>query len=305
MSEKRGSPTPYMVMVESLQNMLGNNPSDREREKTIPQKWEKLGDLVLLPNGSFNNWGELLGESLWLKVADALGAKRVAKKGEISGPERRPQVELLLGNHGMVSHREHGIQYAYDVTKSMFSAGNLAERGRIGELDCAGEVILDLYSGIGYYTLPILVKTGAEKVHACEWSEDAVEALQTNLELNGVSNRCEIYPGDNRITFQTEVAKNEIINKCDRILLGLIPSSEEGWSLAISAIKPEGGVLHLHGNSRGGKENEWADRVISQLENLPESDGYKFELIRLIKVKWYSPHIRHCVADIRIVKAAQ
>ena len=42
----------------------------------------------------------------------------------------------------------------------MFSSGNTTERQRMGRLDCAGETVVDLYAGIGYYTLPFLCKAG-------------------------------------------------------------------------------------------------------------------------------------------------
>ena len=53
-------------------------------------------------------------------------------------------------------------------------------------------------AGIGYFTLPYLVHAKAKHVHACEWNPRAVEALTQNLKLNGVSNRCTVYSGDNR-----------------------------------------------------------------------------------------------------------
>ncbi len=35
----------------------------------------------------------------------------------------------------------------------------------------------------------------------------------------------------------------------DRVNLGLIPSSEDGWPVACAALKPQtGGMLHIHGN---------------------------------------------------------
>lgn len=73
---------------------------------------------------------------------------------------RDSQATLLLGNNGWVQHKEGGVLYALDVTKCMFSSGNTTVRQRMGELDCTGEVVLDLYAGIGYYTLPFLVKAG-------------------------------------------------------------------------------------------------------------------------------------------------
>ena len=48
-------------------------------------------------------------------------------------------------------------------------------------------------------------------------------------------------------------------------MLGLLPSSEMSWELAINSLDPKGGILHLHGNSTAKKEREWADKVINKL----------------------------------------
>ena len=60
-----------------------------------------------------------------------------------------------------MQHKEGGVLYCLDVTKCMFSSGNTTVRQRMGQLDCAGETVVDLYAGIGYYTLPFLCKAGA------------------------------------------------------------------------------------------------------------------------------------------------
>jgi len=284
-------------MLDCLTTYLENQNGDMTILNSLPNKWEKHGDLILLPQGSFEEWGQYAGSELWTLVAHSLGGQRLALKGEITGPERRPNTELLLGESSWVTHREHGINYSFDVTKSMFSAGNLPERGRIGDLDCSEETILDLYAGIGYYTLPLLARAGAAHVHACEWSEDAVHALKHNLEANNVAERCTVHAGDNRVAVVDGGSAAEVLGSCDRVMLGLLPSSEKGWPLALAALKPEGGWLHLHGNAPGGEEETWADSVLQQLA---EIDERQVVLENLVKVKWYAPRIRHCVLDIKI-----
>ncbi|KAG7224755.1 hypothetical protein INR49_013467 [Caranx melampygus] len=154
-----------------------------------------------------------------------VGAKRLAKMSRISRDGfRSPVVTMLLGEHSWVKHVDNGIGYEFDVTKCMFSAGNITEKLRVAGFDCRGETVVDLYAGIGYFTLPYLVHAGASHVHACEWNPDAVEALQKNLEANGVSDRCTIHQGDNQQLKLHDIA--------DRVNLGLIPSSEDSWPVA-------------------------------------------------------------------------
>ncbi|MDP6099072.1 MAG: methyltransferase, partial [Candidatus Thalassarchaeaceae archaeon] len=229
MASEQLNRTPKQRMVESLTSYIETQNEDISILNSLPQKWEKHGDLILLPHGSFEKWSEYAGPELWTLVAHSLGGQRLALKGEISGPERRPNTELLLGESSWVTHCEHGIDYSFDITKSMFSAGNLPERGRIGNLDCSGETILDLYAGIGYYTLPLLVRARAVHAHACEWSEDAVHALKHNLEANNVAERCTVHAGDNLLTVADDGSAAEVLGSCSRVMLGLLPSSEDGW----------------------------------------------------------------------------
>ncbi|XP_025849207.2 tRNA wybutosine-synthesizing protein 2 homolog [Vulpes vulpes] len=212
-------------------------------EADLPRSWQRHGNLLLLSEDCFQakQW-ESLEPELWKTVASALGVRRVAKRGRVS-PDgtRTPAVTLLLGDDGWVEHVDNGIRYKFDVTRCMFSFGNITEKLRVASLPCAGEVLVDLYAGIGYFTLPFLVHAGAAFVHACEWSPHAVVALRKNLDINGVAHRCQIHFGDNR--------KLKLSNIADRVNLGLIPSSEEGWPIACQLLRRDaGGILHIHQN---------------------------------------------------------
>jgi len=168
-------------------------------QNDIPLHWEQHGDLILLPENSFilDKWA-LFGEELWKVVAQSLGVTRLAKKSTINNDGfRTPKVSLLLGDNGWVTHIDNGIKYSFDVTKCMFSAGNITEKIRVGKFACHGQTVVDLYAGIGYFVLPYLVNSEAALVYACEWNENAIEALKRNLKLNGVDKQCVIYEGDN------------------------------------------------------------------------------------------------------------
>lgn len=230
-----------------------------ELKRDLPRSFQRHGDLILLGDNCFTLplWSKI-GDQLWSAVTKELGAKRLAKMSRISRDGfRSPVVTMLLGDNSWVKHVDNGISYEFDVTKCMFSAGNVTEKLRVAGFDCRGETVVDLYAGIGYFTLPYLVHAKASHVHACEWNPDAVAALQRNLEANGVSGRCTIHQGDNR-----EV---QLCNIADRVNLGLIPSSEDGWPVACRLLKKTtGGVLHIHQNVTSPLQNSAAGECAPQ-----------------------------------------
>ena len=65
------------------------------------------------------------------------------------------------------------------------AAGNGTEKARMGRVSAAGETVVDLFAGIGYYTLQLLRHAGVAKVYACEWNPNSVAALRANLVSNG------------------------------------------------------------------------------------------------------------------------
>jgi hypothetical protein len=105
----------------------------------VPRHWEEYGDLVLLPEGSFatHPWAAMPPDRLWEAVARGLGAGRVALKAEVDcGPMRQSRVALVhpAGGDGWVDVVQNGLRYTWDVTRVMFSRGNVNERRRMGQV---------------------------------------------------------------------------------------------------------------------------------------------------------------------------
>ncbi|KAG5851852.1 hypothetical protein ANANG_G00056230 [Anguilla anguilla] len=323
-------------LVKALQELLvshGERWSEELRED-VPHCWQRHGDLVLIGEGCFLQpvW-KSMGLELWQAVAHGLGCKRLAQIGRVSGDEfRTPVVTMLLGEDSIVMHVDNRIRYEFDVTKCMFSSGNITEKLRIASFDCSGETVVDLYAGIGYFTLPYLVHAGAAHVHACEWNPHALSALKRNLELNGVSERCTVHEGDNR--------QLRLCDLADRVNLGLIPSSREGWPTACRLLKRDaGGILHVHQNvtsspprptgpaplthdasSPGGGQGagvgsepsqksdaqrearrRWAEDTAAIIASLLcdiSGKPWRTSIRHIEHVKSYAPHIHHLVLDL-------
>lgn len=181
----------------------------------------------------------------------------------------------------------------------MFSSGNLTEKQRMAALSVPGEVVLDLYAGIGYFTLSILVHGRAALVHACEINPHSVEALRRSLALNGVAEgRCVLHAGDNRTLALSDAV--------DRVLLGLLPSSEDGWPIALRALRERsGGVLHVHGNvapSSPARLAEWGEQCRARLAAAAAQLGRRWtaRLRHVEHVKDFAPRVAHAVADIEL-----
>lgn len=191
---------------------------------------------------------------------------------------------------------EHGVSQWVDVTKVMFSRGNVMEKQRFGNLIKAGkqsEVVLDLYAGIGYYTLFAARQPLCEQVIACEWNPHAIDALEHNLQCNGVAQKVLVLQGDCRQVCESE----KIVDCVDRVSLGLLPSSEGGWPSAMRALrKRKGGWLHVHGNVPCVERDQWARWVCHKLQAMKRE--WTVVLHRVTKVKSFAPRVDHYVADV-------
>lgn len=161
-------------------------------------------------------------------------------KGVKNDDYRTPSIEIILGDDGIICRRENHISLEFDITKCMYSFGNINEKMRMGRLDCSSEIVVDLFAGIGYFTLPLLIHASASHVYACEWNEEAVKALKKNLKLNKIApERYTVIEGDNRLNRPTNVAQ--------RVLLGILPSSFDWITTAYECMdKKTGALFHFH-----------------------------------------------------------
>lgn len=192
--------------------------------------------------------------------------------------------------------RDAGVSYVLDVTRLMLSSGNVTEKLRVGALPATGEVVADLYVGIGYWTLPLLVRARAAHVHACDWNPDAIACLRLGLSANHVpADRVTVWPGDN-----AQLRGRGI--EADRVFLGLIPSSEGSWGTAVSLLRlASGGWLHVHMNQPEEGVAAFAAELEAALGALAAEmgrRGWVFSVRHVERVKSYAPRVWHCVYDV-------
>ena len=266
---------PMERIRERLEAVLG------AKTALLPDKWEIAGDVITVKmDPALFEFGELIGRT----YAEVLSARSaLADVSGVSGEFREPDMTLLYGPSGESVKLENGIRYCFDVTKVMFASGNLAERKRMKCLDCTGETVVDMFCGIGYFTLPLAKYSGARRVFACEKNPQSYGFLLKNLALNEINNVIPLL-GDNR----------DIPGKAfaDRILMGYVQTTSVFVPKALEMAKP-GCMIHYHDTFPVGKEEKMIREIFDRYCS-------EYTIERIIEVKSFAPGVSHYVADIRV-----
>lgn len=255
-----------------------------ELRDIVPTRWEFVGDIVIVKmDPRCRPYSDIIGRT----YAEVLDAKTVcADVRGVSGEFRQPSMELIYGTDTESVRLENGIRYGFDVTKVMFASGNTDERMRMRQLDCTGETVVDMFAGIGYFTLPLAKFSGARRVFACEKNPESYQFLVRNVRDNMLEDVVIPILGDNRHLCGRGFA--------DRILMGYVQTTSEFVPTALRMLRP-GGIIHYHDTFY---VNEYEDRIRSIFSEACGEDGY--DVIGIREVKSFAPAVSHYVADIRV-----
>jgi len=248
---------------------------------------------------------QIIGDILLAKFPSSKQKKKIAKAiakvlpnvrivceiKRIGGEFRKPKIALLFSKRGKsleTVHIEHGIKFKLDTSKIMFSKGNLAERARLAFRVKPQEVIIDMFAGIGYFSLG-LARAGAAKVYSIEKNPVAFRYLKQNITLNNIKNIVPVR-GDCR--------KIRIKDKADRVLMGYFPGTQKFLPAAFKLLKPHG-VIHYHNIYN---EQSMRTKPIDELEAAAKKAGYRLVGFAQHVVKSYAPHVWHVVIDAEVAK---
>ncbi|MCC7554273.1 MAG: class I SAM-dependent methyltransferase family protein [Methanobacteriaceae archaeon] len=244
-------------------------------------KWKKIGDILILDKFDENSdLDKLLKEHR---------VKTIIQIENIQGTRRKPNIKILKGSETDTIHKENTCLFKLDLSKVMWSKGNTHERLRIAKEVLDNEIVLDMFAGIGYFSIPIGVHSKAQKIYSVEINPDSFYFLNENIKINKINKdyeRIEAILGD---------SKNiNLDEKVDRLIMGYVKTTHYYLESGINSLK-KGGIIHYHETV---PDKLIESRPLSRIKKIANSR--EVELINIRKIKKYSPGVSHIVVDARI-----
>ncbi|MCL1978181.1 MAG: class I SAM-dependent methyltransferase family protein [Candidatus Bathyarchaeota archaeon] len=260
---------------------------------SIPRSLDIVGDIAVIEiPPDLNEYKAIIGQAI-LKTHKNIKSVH-AKAGAISGVYRIRDLTCIAGeDRTQTVYTEYGCQYHVDLAKAYFSPRLSQEHHRIATLVGAGEVVVDLFAGVGPFVVPIGKLCPEAKAYAVDINPDAVDLLKINVRVNRVENR--VYPllGDAR-----ELANGKLQGIADRVIMNLPETAIDFIDVACQALKFTGGLVHFYGFIR--KPNTVED-LKARFTCLIEQQGRKVMTFRCIKsVRETAPYEQQVVLDVQI-----
>lgn len=163
----------------------------------------------------------------------------VNKVGTIENEFRVPKFEVLAGENDMVTEvKQYGATFKLDYSLVYWNSRLEHEHIRLVSQFRAGEIICDMFAGIGPFAIPAAQKGCI--VYANDLNPDSIRYLKINAETNKVDDRIRAHNIDAR----------QFISQ-----LMAVPDCDEKSDSDVSILKKNGDKCAVEGNQGSKSEN--------------------------------------------------
>ena len=263
-----------------------------EELKQLGRAFDIVGNIavVKLPDGLLPK-KHFIGEALMQVHRHVRTVLR--QTSAVKGEFRTRELELIAGKpETETTYHESGCRFKADLAKVYFSPRLAHERLRITQLVKPGEIVTNLFAGVGSYSVVIAKHVQASRVYSIDKNPAAFDYMCTNIRINKVGNRVVPILGDAR-----EVVETRLRGKADRVLMPLPELAREFFDVALLALKPERGVVHFYDF---GKEPELFKPSIEFTRAAAAAKGRKVELLGNKAIRSYATRVYHVVLDLKV-----
>ena len=284
-----------MKFKEMLKNELKKNEDFPEILLNIlPRGYQELNHIAILNlKPELREYASQIAKSMH-EILPSLKAIW-HKTGKIEGKYRQPQglAHLWGDNNSEIILTENHVKYKFDFTKIMFAKGNVTERRILPTRIKEGEIIIDMFAGIGYFSLGMARTKKPIKIYSIEWNPEAYSYLCENIKLNKVDSIIKPLFGDCKEKIM-ELKENKI--RADRIIMGLLPAPVDAIPSALSVIKDNGVIVYE------GIEGKESTELFDEFSEIANREGFLTSIFERRVVKIYKPHLYHVVIEILVKK---
>jgi tRNA (guanine37-N1)-methyltransferase len=218
----------------------------------------------------------------------------LAKAGAVGGIYRLREFTVIAGEAKTETiHKEYGCQYYVDVAKAFFSPRLSFEHHRVASLVEDGETVIDLFAGVGPFSIQIAKNHQNVNVYAADVNPDAVQYLKKNIRVNRVMGKVHPFLGGAR-----QIVRNRLASIADRVIMNLPEKAIQYVDVACEAIKPSGGTMHFYSFVNSPSFKETTEPLL--VENIQKC-GRQVETTLLSRlVRETAPNKWQAVFDIKI-----
>ena len=253
----------------------------------IYNSFDVVGDIAIIkvPSGNI-----LSAEKVANQIMAIHGSVKAvfAQTSPIAGDFRVRQLRFLAGEDKTCTrHKESGCVFSVDVEKCYFSPRLSHERSRIARLVKDGETVVNMFSGVGCFSVLIAKTASNSKVFSIDVNPTAVQYMEENVRINRVYGKVIPLLGDSK-----EIVNAQLQGKADRVLMPLPEKALEYLPNAVSALKKSGGWIHYYDfqHAVGGEKpvEKTKLKVAQKLYSL--GVGYVFAFSRVVRStgpNWY------------------
>ena len=217
--------------------------------------------------------------------------------GPVSGDLRLRGLTYVAGeNKTSTVHREFGCSFSVDVAECYFSPRLSHERMRIAKLVASNETVVNMFAGVGCFSIVIAKHANPEKVFSIDVNPVAGHFMQENIRLNRVY--CKVKPllGDSK-----EIVNSRLQGVADRVLMPLPEKALEYLACALSALKASGGWIHSYGLEHATKTESPAEKAKLKVAGALDASGVDFEVPFIRVVRSTGPNWFQLAVDVHVM----
>jgi tRNA (guanine37-N1)-methyltransferase len=213
----------------------------------------------------------------------------------VYGDFRLRRLEHVAGeNKTTTVHKESECLFTVDVAKCYFSPRLFYERMRIAQLVKNGEVIVNMFAGVGCFSIIIAKHSHVKKVHSIDVNPIAIQHMHENVRVNKVYGKVVPILGDAK-----EIIEKDLCHVTDRVLMPLPEKALEYLPYGLLALKEVGGWIHYYDFEYAKKNENPIEKVKLKVTKTLENLGVDFEIPHGRVVRTTGPHWHQIVLDIK------